>query len=1009
MGSNMETSQAGTRAYKEFFPSHGEQYHRSTQENIGVTSDTESEEEGGFIETAQEVTEVHKELEYNRTSSSSSASGFSLQCDEFWPKENNSVQNSPQLNHPTAGRVKAPKRRPPSYQLLKQNASSVFSSDEDSGDLASEKANFTESRTSSKYYIDVSNNQNVRKSDHDVSNFLDNDEMVLAEYASSHSLLDSILTTIDVDNVSNRVEFPEYGKSLMENVSSSQIDPVSMVKMDSKTWGDNWKVDGINKFEEQVFLDVDGQKKMKRTLTPEVVPLLVPQSSDRPRVIIGGKDVDEVSVLSEKMSVGSIEYSSSESEEDMADIDVQNETIETFLREESKTDPAVYHDELIISNNPPLSLLSAPGDIHLQEGRILSQSCSVLGIKPIDVCWFHSGNVLRESPSCLLSQTGNTHSLTMFNLTREQAGQYSLAVVNSQGEVWHSFNVGVTATTSVAHTHPAIIESPTSTHAEEGQAMVVSCRVEGFPEPRVDFFKGGKLIKNNDNFTVEYHGHGVRKMTMARVGLRDEGTFSMSAYNCLGSSTKDWNLTVLSSMAHDDYDDIEIYADESVVSGDISDQEFIDTMHNKLEMSVGTKIDEKHPNKSDRGILFLDTDVGETNTEDVDLFDELPTPGSLADREHRKWLENAVPMPNNPYTTENIILRKFSRSIMNQPQPSQVGFATNHDLVVEDNIPKKIDCGLRDVDAGKYKRNYYINENKEKKSEPKINSGLLSFRWSETEREKRQSESSQSSDNQSDDVDNNEEIRVTDSGVDSEQTSTSNNSILEDMRRDEAISVFAEESSDDVSSICSTENIDKEIVAKMKNRFEEQIIETKEKQSTFLNWKKSNLHLKPKEISPAPTETNTENEPFVPNISAQSSDSESSNSTVEILNNNTVAEQETRQVEHVAVLGKADEGQDRYEVSSDSNSDYENEKKKIIGKNSVNRLKCVYEDIATKKKGNNSQHVQSFNLNKTTSLMNLRTGYMSTESFSKSHNNVNVGGTGYIKEKEIFHRKDGGL
>ena len=119
------------------------------------------------------------------------------------------------------------------------------------------------------------------------------------------------------------------------------------------------------------------------------------------------------------------------------------------------------------------------------------------------------------------------------------------------------------------------------------------------------------------------------------------------------------------------------------------------------------------------------------------------------------------------------------------------------------------------------------------------------------QREERQSESSQSSDNQSDDVDNNEEIRVTDSGVDSEQTSTSNNSILEDMRRDEAISVLAEESSDDVSSICSTENIEKEIVGKMKNRFEEQIIETKEKQSTFLNWKKSNLHLKPKEISPA--------------------------------------------------------------------------------------------------------------------------------------------------------------
>ena len=33
--------------------------------------------------------------------------------------------------------------------------------------------------------------------------------------------------------------------------------------------------------------------------------------------------------------------------------------------------------------------------------------------------------------------------------------------------------------------------------------------------------------------------------------------------------------------------------------------------------------------------------------------------GSFADREHRKWVEEAVVLPNNPYTTENIV-RRFS-------------------------------------------------------------------------------------------------------------------------------------------------------------------------------------------------------------------------------------------------------------------------------------------------------------------------------------------------------------
>ena len=36
------------------------------------------------------------------------------------------------------------------------------------------------------------------------------------------------------------------------------------------------------------------------------------------------------------------------------------------------------------------------------------------------------------------------------------------------------------------------------------------------------------------------------------------------------------------------------------------------------------------------------------------------TQSSVGDRERRKWVENAVPMSNNPYTKENIVRRKRS-------------------------------------------------------------------------------------------------------------------------------------------------------------------------------------------------------------------------------------------------------------------------------------------------------------------------------------------------------------
>ena len=58
----------------------------------------------------------------------------------------------------------------------------------------------------------------------------------------------------------------------------------------------------------------------------------------------------------------------------------------------------------------------------------------------------------------------------------------------------------------------------------------------------------------------------------------------------------------------------------------------------------------------------------EPNSEDRDLNlkprdmenDAQGTQSSVGDRERRKWVENAVPMSNNPYTKENIVRRKRS-------------------------------------------------------------------------------------------------------------------------------------------------------------------------------------------------------------------------------------------------------------------------------------------------------------------------------------------------------------
>ena len=261
----------------------------------------------------------------------SSASEFSLQQEvqeDFWPESHNS------LSHLTADRARPPRRRPPSSQLQDRQEKPV-------------------------YYI----------ADTDLTDHVEVNELVLADYVSSHSFLDSILTTIDVDKVNLNVEFPEYGKCLME---SPVEDPQAQTGIRTKTWGDNWKVDGVEKFEEQVFRDLEERRQSKDNSqrSPEIVPFLVP-SSTQAKVVIGDKDIDDVSVLSEKMSEGSIEFSSSSQEE-------EGETEEVIR---TSHDAELTHSGR--GEESSLVLVSAPTDSTVMAGRILALSCVVEGVKPI--------------------------------------------------------------------------------------------------------------------------------------------------------------------------------------------------------------------------------------------------------------------------------------------------------------------------------------------------------------------------------------------------------------------------------------------------------------------------------------------------------------------------------------------------------------------------------------------------------------------------------------------------
>ena len=118
----------------------------------------------------------------------------------------------------------------------------------------------------------------------------------------------------------------------------------------------------MEQFEDQVFIEArDIVSSRSKKPSTEVVPFLVPAAKNA-KVIIGDRDIDSVSELSEEMSVGSPEE---ESEDEDA-------VISASVTRAAEAEP-----------RSRLQLVSRPGDTRAEAGRGVAMSCEVSGDKPI--------------------------------------------------------------------------------------------------------------------------------------------------------------------------------------------------------------------------------------------------------------------------------------------------------------------------------------------------------------------------------------------------------------------------------------------------------------------------------------------------------------------------------------------------------------------------------------------------------------------------------------------------
>ena len=90
---------------------------------------------------------------------------------------------------------------------------------------------------------------------------------------------------------------------------------------------------------------------------------------------------------------------------------------------------------------------------------------------------------------------------------------------------------------------PIFIEPLVGAGAKEGGSYEFKCRVSGYPNPQVSWFKNGVCVDKSLHYTLgEYEGECILKMDT--IHLEDAGEFSCKASNKMGGTTTAATLSV---------------------------------------------------------------------------------------------------------------------------------------------------------------------------------------------------------------------------------------------------------------------------------------------------------------------------------------------------------------------------------------------------------------------------------------------------------------------------------
>jgi hypothetical protein len=168
----------------------------------------------------------------------------------------------------------------------------------------------------------------------------------------------------------------------------------------------------------------------------------------------------------------------------------------------------------------PASLTVAPGG---------NASFTVTGTGPIATYqWSFNGTALVDgtAASTVVVSGSTLSTLTLTGVTTAEAGNYTVSVINSVGQLTSSPAV-LTVGTAPAAVAPTISTQPANATVAPGASATFTVVATGTPAPTYQWSKGGTAISGATNATY----------TIAAVAAADAGSYTVVAANSAGAAT----------------------------------------------------------------------------------------------------------------------------------------------------------------------------------------------------------------------------------------------------------------------------------------------------------------------------------------------------------------------------------------------------------------------------------------------------------------------------------------